>query len=74
MAMTYHLQSSPAIYTPGVIAWAINGYAFKKDCPQLLNTICDGVPDVPRAAVERLLSEAVPYTVEDETLVFTVED
>ena len=70
---TYRLASSPAVHTPGIIAWAINGYAFERDRPQMLDVICGTFPTVPRPAVEQLLSKAVPFTVEGETLVFTVE-
>jgi hypothetical protein len=38
---TYRLGSSPAVHTPGSIAWAINGYAFENDRPQLRKVIVD---------------------------------
>ncbi|WP_179209261.1 hypothetical protein [Haematobacter genomosp. 1] len=71
---TYRLQSSPACHTPGVIAWAINGYAFEADRPQITRYIADVFPSVPRQAVEQLLTKAVPFTIEDEAVVFTVEE
>lgn len=71
---TYRLGSSSAVYTPGVIAWAINGYQFDRDRAPLMAVVSGMFPQVPVEAIDRLLSKAVPYTVENETLVFTVED
>ena len=70
---TIRLGSSPAIHTPGLIAWAIHGYAFETDRPQLHKIISATFDTVPSEAIEKLLSKAVPYTVEDETVVFEVE-
>lgn len=69
---TYRLASSPAVHTPGVIAWAINGCKFEADRPQLLTVIASTFPDVPADAIEQLLTEAVPFAVEGETVVFSV--
>lgn len=70
----HRLGSSPAVYMPGLIAWAINGYAFERDRPQLMDVIGGTFPTVPKEALEQLLTKAVPYTVEGETVVFSVED
>lgn len=70
---TYRLGSSPAVHTPGIIAWAINGYAFEEDRADLLNAICKSFPSVPAAAFKALLSGVVEYTVEGETVSFSVE-
>lgn len=70
----YRLGSSPAVNTPGVIAWAINGYAFEQDRFQILNLIKSIFPTLSTKAVEQLLSEEVPYTIEGETVVFSVEE
>lgn len=70
---TYRLGSSPAVHTPGLIAWAINGYAFEADRDQMRKVIGVTFSTVPATAVDQLLSKAVPYTVEDETVVFEVE-
>ena len=70
---TFRLGSSPAVHTPGLIAWAINGYHFEADREPILNAIATTFPAVPRLAVAALLSKAVPYTVEGETVVFTFE-
>ena len=70
----YRLGSSPSVNTPGVIAWAINGYAFEQDRLQILNLIKSIFPTLSTKAVEQLLSEAVPYKIEGETVVFSVEE
>lgn len=71
---TYRLGSSGLVHTPGIIAWAINGYAFPRDRKTMMKVIGETFPSVPAPAIEKLLSKAVPYAVEDETVVFTVEE
>jgi len=70
--MTYRLGSSPAIYAPGIVAWAINGYAFKRDRANMVRVLTDGWK-LPKDAAKALLSKSVPYKVEDETVVFEVK-
>ncbi len=70
---TYRLGSSSMVHTPGIIAWAINGYAFKDDQPQLLKTLCNTWSGIPEEAFKQLLAKEVPYTIEDETVVFSAE-
>ena len=70
---TYRLASSSIVHTPGVIAWAINGYAFEADRPQLLKTVSATFSQVPVEAIEQLLSATVPYSVEGETVVFSAK-
>jgi hypothetical protein len=69
----YKLQSAPMLSAPGLIAWAINGYHFERDRETLANVVKATWPGVPMTAVEALLSEAVPYTVEAEAVVFEFE-
>jgi len=69
---TYRLASSSLVHTPGLIAWAVNGYKFPKDRPRLLE-IVSSTWNLPRKATEALLSEKVKYTVHNETVIFTVE-
>lgn len=71
---TYTLQSSPALYTPGLFAWAINGCHFEDDRDTILNVMCTTFPDVPRVALSHILIDAHPYSVDGETVTFTVED
>jgi len=39
----------------------------------MVKVIGETFPTVPTPAIEKLLSKAVPYAVEDETVVFTIE-
>jgi hypothetical protein len=68
--MTYRLGSNSFVSAPGIVAWAINGYAFKRDRENMILVISSW--GVPREAAKALLSKSVPYTVEGETVVFTV--
>lgn len=67
----YRLGSAPMCSAPGVVAWAINGYHFPKDRKKLESIICD-TWGLPAAACRALLSKEVPYTLEGETVVFSV--
>ncbi|WP_299913701.1 hypothetical protein [uncultured Paracoccus sp.] len=69
----YRLGSSSLVHTPGLIAWAINGYHFEEDRPQLLAVMAATYPGVPREALEQVLLRKVDYRVEGETVTFTVE-
>ncbi len=69
----YSLRSSDMVHMPSLIAWAINGYAFDKDRMNILTAMSDTLPGVPVPALQQLLSGAVPYTVEGETVVFTAD-
>ncbi|WP_170565712.1 hypothetical protein [Ruegeria atlantica] len=71
---TYRIRSSGLVNTPGLIARAINGYAFSKDRDAMVNVISGTFPELPKPAVRQLLSKAVPYTLEDETVVFSVDE
>ena len=68
---TYRLGSNPMIYAPGMVRWAINGFAFKEDQNTILNVM--RAWPVPDAALHKLLNGTVPYTVEGDAVVFTVE-
>ena len=70
----YRLGSSSLVHTPGLIAWAINGYHFEEDRPQLLAIIAGTFPIVPRAALEQVLLRKLDYRVEGTSVIFTVED
>jgi hypothetical protein len=71
---TYRLGSSPLINAPGIVARAINGYAFERDRPVLLRVVAEGWPSIPEDHVSMLLSTTVPYDVDGDTVVFTVTD
>ena len=67
---TYRLGSSPAIHTPGFVAWGQNGYHFPEDRPSLLKIFQDGWPTVPPAALDALLRQEVLQRLDGETVVF----
>ena len=62
---TYRLGSSPMVHAPGVVAWAINGYAFKRDRANMVRVICEGWQGVPEHAAHALLSKRAAFTIED---------
>lgn len=70
----YRLGSNELIHAPGVVAWAINGYHFKRDRAVLRRVIVDGWPGVPDHAAHQLLSGAAPHHVDGDTVIFTVDD
>lgn len=67
---TYRLGSNDAVSAPGMVAWAINGAAFEGDRPTIIKVVCDAW-GIPEHAAQKLVTKAVPFTVEDETVVFT---
>lgn len=69
MPTTYRLNSAAFVYAPGLIAWAINGYAFKRDRKVMVKIIAD-TWRLPDAAADALLSKRAPFRVEDETVIF----
>lgn len=62
---TYTLRSSDWVHTPGMLAWAINGYHFEKDRKYLRNVFVKGW-NLPAKVADALLSGKVPYVVNDE--------
>ncbi|MFD1882024.1 hypothetical protein [Paracoccus pacificus] len=69
----YRLGSSSLVHTPGLIAWALNGYYFEEDRPEILGVIAATYPGVPREALEQVLLRKIDYRVEGEAVLFTVE-
>lgn len=65
----YRLGSNPLFYAPGIIAWAINGYAFKRDRKVMLRIVTEGW-NIPKDVAVKLLSKKIDYTVDGETVVF----
>ena len=63
------LPSSEWIHTPGVLAWAINGYKFPKDRKAMIAVFVKGY-NLTKQCVIDLLSEKVPYTVEGDSVFF----
>lgn len=70
----YRLGSSQSVHAPGLIAWAINGYAFERDRATLHKVIVDSWPGVTESAAHQLLSGKASFTVDGDTVVFTAND
>lgn len=73
MSKRYNLTSTPLVFTPGLVAWGVNGYHFKRDRKAIRKVFTEGY-NLPDADAEALLSGKVPYVVNDEngTVSFTV--
>ena len=71
---TYRLTSDPMVHMPGIIAWAINGYHFEKDRPQLAKVIEAACPDLPTEHIHGLLTGTIPHRIEGDTVIVTVPD
>lgn len=68
----YKLGSSPAVYAPGIIAWAIAGYWNEPDREQLRKVVTSTWSGIPDEVVDQVLSGTLPYSVEDEAVVISV--
>ena len=66
----YRLGSSGLVYAPGIVAYAVNGFAFKSDRAKLVKLIAD-CWSIPAHAATALLSKSAPYEIENEAVVFT---
>jgi hypothetical protein len=57
------LLSGPMISTPGILAWAINGYKFKKDRKNLLRVFVQGYGggNVPSDVYDKLLKGEIEW-------------
>lgn len=71
---TYRLGSSPLVHAPGLIAWAINAYAFSRDRAAILRVVTETWPGLQEEQVRRLLSREQAYRIEDDTLVIDVAE
>jgi hypothetical protein len=67
----YRLLSAPMVYTPGLLVWAMNAYHFPDDRPQILKVMTETFPAIPEDKMDALLMGYIPYTVEDEAVVFS---
>lgn len=69
----YRLGSNELVHAPGVIAWAINGYAFQRDRAVLRHVVIACWPGIPEDAVHQLLSGSTPHATEGDTVVFAID-
>ena len=70
----YRLGSSPLVHAPGLIAWAINAYAFPRDRAAVLRVVTETWPGLPEQHARLLLSSQLSYRLEDDTLVLDVPE
>jgi hypothetical protein len=68
----FRLTSTMMVNTPGLLAWGINGYKFKKDRKNILRIFTEGFPGPAPEAFDALLDGKLPYAVdEDNAVIFT---
>lgn len=63
------LLSAEMVHTPGLMAWAVNGYKFPRDRKALRRVIGETYRLTDKC-VDDLLSGRVPYTVDGDVVVF----
>lgn len=66
------LTSSEGVHTPGILAWARNGYAFPKDRPAMIRVISQTY-GLRRKVAQGLLDGTIPYTIDGESVCFRYE-
>lgn len=71
---TYRLGSSTLVHAPGLIAWAINAYAFPRDRAAILRVVIDTWPGLPDETARLLLSGDLAHRVENDTIVIDVPE
>lgn len=67
------LNSSEMVGAPGLIAWAINGYAFKRDQKKLREVVGE-TWNLKDSVVHDLLSKKIPHQVVGSVVEFETED
>jgi len=74
--MTFHLHSTGLIHTPGILAWAINGYKFKKDRKRIMDVFKAGFEGqgMSEEVMHKLLAGEIPFKVEGSTVVLEVNE
>lgn len=70
----YRLLSNPMVHTPGLLAWAMNGYHFPEDRPHMLRIMTETFKDIPSEVMDNLLAGEIPFQVEGETIIFEVTE
>lgn len=71
---TYRLGSSPLVHAPGLVAWAINAYAFPRDHEITLRVVTETWPGFPAQHAWLMLTKTLPYTINGETVIFAVPE
>lgn len=71
---TYRLGSSPLVHAPGLIEWAINAYAFPRDRAVVLRVVTETWPGLPEEHAILLLSRALSYKLDDDTVILEISE
>jgi len=66
----YTLTSDEMVHTPGIFAWAVNGYKFDSDKPKMVRVIADTF-NLKDEVATGLLDGTIPYTVVNDGVQFT---
>ena len=74
MTTEYKLTSGELVNAPGVVLWAINGAKFEKDRDTMIKIIADTWKVVPVEAVAALVTQQVPFAIEDDAVIFRWSD
>lgn len=68
---TYKLRSTPLINAPSLISHVIHSAKSRhRDHHEMAGVVCKNWNDVPAVAAMALITQAVPFTVDGETVVF----
>lgn len=70
----YRMLSTPMVHTPGLLAWAMNGYQFEEDREHMLRVMTSTFEAIPPGVMHKLLAGEIPFQVEDENVIFEVEE
>jgi hypothetical protein len=68
---TYRLASGEFVYAPGIVRWAIHGAKLLKSDREKVTNLIASTWGLPGEAALALVTEKVPYSVEDDTVVFS---
>ena len=64
----YKLGSSPLVHAPGILAWAINGFAFEDDREAILGIMMATWKGIPKDVMAGVLSKRITYKVDGTTV------
>ena len=69
----YRMLSTPMVHTPGLLAWAMNGYQFEEDREHMLRIMTSTFEAIPPGVMHNLLAGEIRFQIEDETVIFQAE-
>jgi hypothetical protein len=69
----YRLGSSPAVYAPGILNWAIAHYWHEPDRETLRKVITNTWSGIPDEVVDRVLKQELQVELDGETVVINVD-